>query len=342
MTMKNLNKIELNYKTKVFKLADEFKISRVSKKFVKVVDIFLNCGATYGIGECVPYPRYNESLEDILEYLKKNKSKIEKIVENKNIQQIPFLCLQNALSSAVLDMELKNNKVGFLKLNQIKKSFTTSITIPIFNLKKTEKILKKFTKTKIIKIKLDQNEVIPKLSLIKRICPKSGIIIDANESWNKKFIEENIKTLENFNILLIEQPFPKGKDHYLKNIKSKLKFCADESFHLKNKNLKNSIKHYQCVNLKLDKFGTHKEILKHIHIAKNAKKKIMLGCMVSSSLSLYPALRYFKYCDYLDLDGAYFLKKDRSSGIVYKNGLAKLNFNFEWGKKKASQKRPFF
>ena len=60
-------------------------------------------------------------------------------------------------------MELKNNKVGFLKLNQIKKSFTTSITIPIFNLKKTEKILKKFTKTKIIKIKLDQNEVIPKL-----------------------------------------------------------------------------------------------------------------------------------------------------------------------------------
>ena len=96
------------------------------------------------------------------------------------------------------------------------------------------------------------------------------------------------------------------------------------------------------MNLKLDKFGTHEEILKHIHIAKNAKKKIMLGCMVSSSLSLYPALRYFKYCDYLDLDGAYFLKKDRSNGIVYKNGLAKLNFNFEWGKKKASQKRPFF
>jgi len=239
-------------------------------------------------------------------------------------------------------MELKNNKIDFLKSNQIKKSFTTSITIPIFNLKKTEKILKKFTKTKIIKIKLDQNEVIPKLSLITLICPKSSIIIDANESWDKKFIEENIKTLENFNILLIEQPFPKGKDHYLKNISSKLKFCADESFHLKNKNLKNSIKHYQCVNLKLDKFGTHEEILKHIHIAKKAKKKIMLGCMVSSSLSLYPALRYFKYCDYLDLDGAYFLKKDRSSGIVYKNGLAKLNFNFEWGKKKGLQKEAFF
>ena len=78
MTMKNLNKIELNYKTKVFKLADEFKISRVSKKFVKVVDIFLNCGATYGIGECVPYPRYNESLEDILEYLKKISQKLKK------------------------------------------------------------------------------------------------------------------------------------------------------------------------------------------------------------------------------------------------------------------------
>jgi len=56
--------------------------------------------------------------------------------------------------------------------------------------------------------------------------------------------------------------------------------------------------------------------------------------MVSSSLSLYPALRYFKYCDYFDLDGAYFLKQDRPDGISYKNGIATINPNFTWGKKK--------
>ena len=340
--MKNLTNIQLNYKTKVFKLKDEFKISRISKKIVTVIEIHLVAESINGLGECIPYPRYNERLDDILIYLKKNKSKIEKKLSKKNLAKIPFLSLQNALTAALLDIQLKKDKINFIKTYQVKKKFTTAITIPIFDLKKTKQILQKFKNTKIIKIKLDQSEVIQKLSLIRTICPKSQIIIDANESWDQHFFKNNVKILEQFNILLIEQPFPRGKDHYLKNIKTKLKFCADETFHLKNKTINNDIKFYQCVNLKLDKFGTHEQIIKYIKTAKKLKKKLLLGCMVSSSLSLYPALRYFKYCDYFDLDGAYFLKKDRAGGIIYKNGTASLRPDFIWGKKKASKKRPFF
>ena len=332
--MKNLTNIQLNYKTKVFKLKDEFKISRISKKIVTAIEIRLKADTISGLGECIPYPRYNEKLEDILIYLKKNKSKIERMLIKENLTKIPFLGLQNALTAAQLDIKLKKDKINFIKTYQIKKKFPTAITIPIFDLKKTKQTLQKFTKTKIIKIKLDQSEVIQKLSLIRSVCPKSYIIIDANESWDKLFLKNNIKILEQFNILLIEQPFPRGKDHYLNNIKTKLKFCADETFHLRNKKINNDIKPYQCVNLKLDKFGTHEQILKYIKTAKKLKKKILLGCMVSSSLSLYPALRYFKYCDYFDLDGAYFLKQDRPDGISYKNGIATINPNFTWGKKK--------
>jgi len=329
MTIKNFNKIKLNFKIKTFKLKDDFKISRVSKKIVKVIDISLKDGINSAVAECVPYQRYNEKLDDISKYLRINKDKLEKIIINNKLEAIPFLSLQNALSTSLLFLKLKKKKVNFFTSNKIKKKIVTSITIPIFDLKKTEKILKKFTKTKIIKIKLDQKEVINKLTLIKEICPKSKIIIDANESWSKYFLQTNIKTLEQFNILFIEQPFPQGKDHYLKNIKSKINFCADESFHIKNKNLTKDIKHYAYVNLKLDKFGTHENNLKYIAIAKKLKKKIMLGCMVSSSLSIYPALRYFNDCNYYDLDGAYFLKKDRPKGIIYKNGLAKINFGFQ-------------
>ena len=328
MTIKNLNNIRLNFKIKTFKLKDEFKISRVSKRIIKVIDISLQDSVNSTTAECVPYQRYNERLDDILKYLTDNKDNLEKIIINNKIKRIPFLCLQNALSTSILSLEYKKNKVNFFKFNKIKKKFITSITIPIFNLEKTKKILKKFTKTKIIKIKLNQKEVIGKLSLIKEICPKSKIIIDANESWSKTFLQANIKKLEQFNILFIEQPFRQGNDHCLKNIKSKIDFCADESFHIKNKNLIKDIQHYAYVNLKLDKFGTHQEILKYISIAKKLKKKIMLGCMVSSSLSIYPALRYFNDCNYCDLDGAYFLKKDRLYGITYRNGLAQINYNF--------------
>ena len=322
MTIKNLDQIELNFKIKSFKLKDEFKISRVSKKNIQVIDISLTKNGITILSECVPYARYNENVKDILSYLTGNKSKIEKILKEDKIKKIPYLCLQNALTSAMVNILQRENKK---KTSRTIKKFATSITIPIFSLEKTKKILQKFTKTKIIKIKLNEKEVIPKLYLIKQICPKSKIIIDANESWSKKFLKENIKNLEQFNILLIEQPFPRGKDYYLKNIQSKLKFCADESFHIKNKNLIRDIKYYDCVNLKLDKFGTHEQILKYISIAKKAKKRIMLGCMVSSSLSIYPALRYLPHCDYFDLDGPYFLKKDRLGGITYQNGLAKIN-----------------
>ena len=300
----------------------------MSKKIVKVIDISLKDGVNSAISECVPYQRYNEKLDNILKYLRTNKNELEKILIKNKLETIPFLSLQNALSTSILHLQLKKDKVNFFTSNKIKKKFVTSITIPIFDLKKTKKVLSKFTKTKIIKIKLDQKEVISKLFLIKEICPKSKIIIDANESWSKVFLQTNIKTLEKFNILFIEQPFPRGKDHYLKNIKSKINFCADESFHIKNKNLIKNIRHYAYVNLKLDKFGTHQEILKYIGIAKKLKKKIMLGCMVSSSLSIYPALRYFNDCNHCDLDGAYFLKKDRCHGITYRNGLAKINYKF--------------
>ena len=54
----------------------------------------------------------------------------------------------------------------------------------------------------------------------------------------------------------------------------------------------------------------------------------MLGCMVCSSLSIYSTIPYLKYCDYFDLDGAYFLKKDRLDGIKYKNGIAKITLAY--------------
>ncbi len=56
--------------------------------------------------------------------------------------------------------------------------------------------------------------------------------------------------------------------------------------------------------------------------------------MVSSSLSIVPALTIAKHCDFLDLDGAYFLKNDFINGVSYKNGNLILNKNFIWLNKK--------
>jgi hypothetical protein len=59
--------------------------------------------------------------------------------------------------------------------------------------------------------------------------------------------------------------------------------------------------------------------------------------MVSSSLSIVPTLTIAKYCDFLDLDGAYFLKNDFINGVSYKNGNLILNKNFIWLNKKGPE-----
>ena len=121
MTINYFNKIKLNFKIKTFKLKDEFKISRVSKKIVKVIDISLKDGVNSATAECVPYQRYNEKLDDIFKYLRMNKDKLEKIIINNRLEAIPFLSLQNALSTSTISLQLKKKKVNFFTSNKIKK-----------------------------------------------------------------------------------------------------------------------------------------------------------------------------------------------------------------------------
>ena len=94
---------------------------------------------------------------------------------------------------------------------------------------------------------------------------------------------------------------------------------------------KNIKKIYKWVNIKPDKFGTEKDIMKAIKYAHKNKLKIFLGCMVSSSLSIIPSLRFAKYCNVLDLDGAMFLSKDYKFGLKYKKDNLIYNKSFNFG-----------
>jgi len=74
--------------------------------------------------------------------------------------------------------------------------------------------------------------------------------------------------------------------------------------------------------------------MKAIKFAKKNKFKILLGCMVSSSQSIIPTLRYAKYCDLLDLDGAMFLKNDFKNGLTYNLDNLYYDKKFKFGYRK--------
>lgn len=322
--------LKLQFVKKKFFLKDSFRISRENKTFVKTIIIKLTENDRSGFAECVPYKRYGETQKKIFSYLKNNQHEIERLTRQNRFEEIKYLSLRTALELASKHLNIKKNNHYNLR-----KKYLTSITIPIFNQDKLNKIVRKFKDVKLIKVKVNKNNILKTIKFINKKCPKSKIIIDANEGMNFPLLKKIINDLEKLNVIIIEQPFKYGLDYKLKNIKTKILFCADESFHIKNKN--NILKYYQVINIKLDKFGGLNKSLKIIKFLKKKNKKILLGCMVSSSLSIVPALTIAKYCTFLDLDGAYFLKKDFKNGIFYKNSNLIVNKNFVWLNKKGPQ-----
>ena len=322
--------LKLQFVKKKFFLKDSFRISRENKTFIKTIIIKLTENGRSGFAECIPYKRYGETQKKIFSYLKNNQHKIAQLTRQNKFEEIKYLSLRTALELASKHLNIKKNNHYNLR-----KKYLTSITIPIFNQDKLNKIVRKFKDVKLIKVKVNKNNILKTIKFINKKCPKSKIIIDANEGMNFPLLKKIINDLEQLNVIIIEQPFKYGLDYKLKNIKTKILFCADESFHIKNKN--NILKYYQVINIKLDKVGGLNKSLKIINFLKKKNKKILLGCMVSSSLSIVPALTIAKYCTFLDLDGAYFLKKDFKNGIFYKNSNLIVNKNFVWLNKKGPQ-----
>ncbi len=309
----------VHFEAREFGLKNIFKISRGSKVKIRTLELKITKKQNVGRGECIPYKRYNESLKKFTKLLKNNKN-------ISNLSSIKSLPLRNALSNAFYDLELKRKKVKFSSIIKNRK-FNTAITIPIFNQKKFISELKKIRNIKYLKIKLNKNKVFNYLNIIKKYSPRSKIIIDANEGWTVKFLKKNENIFKKYNILFIEQPIKSSKDN---KITTTLPLCADESFHAKI-NYKKIKKIYKWVNIKPDKFGSETDVLNSIKYAKKNKLKIFLGCMVSTSLSIVPSLKYAKYCDVLDLDGPIFLKKDYKHGLKYKNGYLIYNKKFNYG-----------
>ena len=141
-----------------------------------------------------------------------------------------------------------------------------------------------------------------------------------NEGWNEGNIERMLNHCFDHGVELVEQPLPQNQDEALLHIKSKVLICADESAHDAS-SLRSLIGKYNAVNIKLDKTGGLTKALEMAQEAKRQDFKIMVGCMVATSLAMAPAFLVAQTADYVDLDGPLLLARDRTPAIKYENGL---------------------
>jgi L-Ala-D/L-Glu epimerase len=106
----------------------------------------------------------------------------------------------------------------------------------------------------------------------------------------------------------------------LRSLKHGVTICADESVHDKA-SLPGLVGKYAAINIKLDKTGGLTEALALAKAANELNMKIMVGCMLATSLAMAPAMLVAQFAHVIDLDGPLLLARDRNPGIAYDNSL---------------------
>jgi L-alanine-DL-glutamate epimerase-like enolase superfamily enzyme len=136
--------------------------------------------------------------------------------------------------------------------------------------------------------------------------------------------------LKGLGVELLEQPFPADADEVLESLDHAVPVCADESCHttVDLPRLKNR---YEVINVKLDKTGGLTEALGLCQRARETEFKLLIGCMVGTSLSMAPARLLASAAEWVDLDGPLLLARDCDQALPYENGRIGIPPRELWG-----------
>jgi len=314
---------KLSVKLETWDIEGVFAISRstVSQSYVLVVE--LTEGDLIGRGECEPHEEDQAIGEKMAEEIYALREEIEGGITRQDLLNLlPKGPARNAIDCAMWDLECKqqNKRAWDIAGIPAPKPVTTAYTLGIDSV---EAMADKAAKNKdraLLKIKLNAEDCLARLDAIIKAAPDVQIIIDANEAWSFEQLNELSEPLAKLGILMIEQPLPHSNDSILSNYKGPVPLCADESC-LDRTSLEFIKGRYDFVNIKLDKTGGLTEALLLAEEAEKLGLRIMVGCMVGTSLAMAPAMLVAQKAEFTDLDGPLLLSKDRENGLLYKESL---------------------
>ena len=309
----------INAVAETFPIAGRFIISRGAKTEAHVVRVTVSDGIHAGRGECVPYSRYGETVESVIETIRAHSTAIAAHPDRFYLQSLmPPGAARNALDCALWDFEAKAGRTSVEKMLGTAKAaaLTTAYTLSLGTPDEMAAAARAAAHRPLLKIKVGGDGDIERLRAVVQAAPKSRIILDANEGWTEANVEANMDEAAALGIALIEQPLPQGRDALLRHIAHPVPICADESAHSSD-SLQNLVGLYDSVNIKLDKTGGLTEALKMREAARDMGFKIMAGCMVGTSLAMAPALYLAQGAEFVDLDGPLLLAHDRDPALRY-------------------------
>jgi L-alanine-DL-glutamate epimerase-like enolase superfamily enzyme len=330
--------LSIEAKEEIWPLKQPFRISRGSRTEARVVVVTVSDGKHIGRGEGIPLARYNQSTASVL-------AEIESITGEKNLNReglqdlLPAGAARNALDCALWDLEAKASGERAWELAHIPivPEVETSLTISLDTAERMSAaasaaaFAQGFGVPRILKLKLGGDDLdLSRVQAVRETAPAARLLIDANESWSPSHYREIVSSLKESGVELIEQPFSAHADEILETLDHPIPVCADESCHT-TADLPRLTNRYEVINVKLDKTGGLTEALRLCSRARESDFKLLIGCMVCTSLAIAPARLLASTAQWIDLDGPLLIAHDRPHGVTYQSGKIGMPSRELWG-----------
>lgn len=306
-----------------FALAVPFRISRGVKTVAEVVTVEIAADGATGRGEGVPYPRYGESIEGALAAIEAARGAVAEGATRKELQAImPAGAARNAVDCALWDLEAKlagrsvTELIGRPDIGETATAMTVSLDTP----EAMAVAARALADVPLVKIKVDSSDPEAQIRAVRDAAPNPRVIVDPNESWTIAEVERLQPLLAELRVDLLEQPLPADEDAALEGFRPLVPIAADESAHVAGDVAALASK-YQVINIKLDKTGGLTGALALADAAAAAGLGVMTGSMISTSLSIAPALVVAARSSFVDLDGPLWLSADRPGGVRGAHGV---------------------
>ena len=321
--------LHINAKPVDLKLTTPFRIARGVQLTSPNAIVQINYDEYTGYGEAAPDEYYGENQQTVLACVSAFAGNLgdDPFVIEDIIHRLDKAIRLNPSAKAAVDMALYDlmGKVLGVPLYKLlglnpkhtpHTSFTIGIDTPVEMAKKAL-IAKDYP---ILKIKVGTKH---DLDIIKAIRDVTNAVIrvDANTGWTPKEAIKTINALAPYNIEFVEQPIVAHDLPGLKLIRDNvpIPIIADESC-VTVEDIPRVAECVDGVNLKLMKCGGIRHALKMIHVARAHNLRVMIGCMIESSLAITAAAHLTPLVDYADLDGHLLISDDPYVGVTVEKG----------------------
>ncbi len=326
----------ISTKIRKLNLKDAWTISRNSSRFKENVFVKIEKDNITGYGEAAPNVRYGESAEQTEQRL----NQISNLLSEKDLFHYTQIkasvdewivdqnCARAAIDIAVMDWVAQSFNMPLYRLLGLDPG-QTPITSYSIGIDEPEIIKQKVIQANdypILKIKVGGPDDEAVIQAVRSVTDKP-IRVDANEGWtDKETAVRKIEWMQSRGVEFIEQPLPAEmlEETAWLSQRVNIPLIADEAV-MNAADIPSLPGAYNGINIKLMKAGGIQEALQMIHTARAVGLKIMIGCMIESSVAITAAAHLSPLADWADLDGNLLISNDPFCGVSAACGRLVLN-----------------